>query len=125
MAQNTQSSTASRGTVPGTANDAPVTPALFTSPSKREYIPDAKRVGDGAQAPEMEAARTAFHNGDYAAARRIARKVVKAKDTPPQARMEAGDLLDRTDVDHGPIATAVAFLILLGLMLMFFATQGK
>jgi hypothetical protein len=124
MAQNTQSSTASRGTVAGTANDAPVTPALFTS-GKREYIPDAKRVGDGTQVPELEAARAAFNSGDYAAARRIARKVLKEKDSTPQARMEAGDLIDRTDVDHGPIATAVAFLILLGLMLMFFATQGK
>ena len=39
--------------------------------------------------------------------------------------MEAGDLLDRTEIDHGPIAAAVAFVILLGLMLMFFATNGK
>jgi hypothetical protein len=38
--------------------------------------------------------------------------------------MEAGDLLDRTDIDHGPIAAAVAFVILLGLMLMYFATNG-
>jgi hypothetical protein len=125
MAQNTQSSTASRGTVAGTANDAPITPALFTNPAKREYIPDAKRVGDGQQAPELDAARAAFNSGDYAQARRAARKVLKQKDATPQAKMEAGDLIDRTDVDHGPIATAVAFLILLGLMLMFFATQGK
>ena len=52
MAQNTQSTTATRNTVPGTANDAPVAPQLFTEPSKREYIPDAKRVGDGAEVPE-------------------------------------------------------------------------
>jgi hypothetical protein len=124
MAQNTQSTTASRGTVAGTANDAPITPALFTS-SKRDYIPDAKRVGDGMQAPELEAARAAFNEGNYAAARRDARKVLKSKESTPQARMEAGDLIDRTDVDHGPIATAVAMFIMLGLMLMFFATNGK
>src|ERR1700750_1515687 len=124
MAQNTQSSTASRATVPGTANDAPIAPSLFTS-AKRDYIPDAKRVGDGMQAPELESARAAFADGNYAVARRDARKVLKAKDSTPQARMEAGDLIDRTDVDHGPIATAVAMFILLGLMLMFFATNGK
>jgi hypothetical protein len=125
MAQNTQSSTAARATVPGTANDAPIAPPLFTSPAKRDYVPDAKRVGDGMQAPELAAARDAFAAGDYAIARREAKRVLKQKDVTPQARMEAGDLLDRTDVDHGPIATAVAFLILLGLMLMFFATNGK
>ena len=125
MAQNTQSSTASRATIPGTANDAPVAPPLFTSPAKREYIPDAKRVGDGMQAPELQSAREAFANGEYAIARREAKKVLRQKDATPQARMEAGDILDRTAVDHGPIATAVAFLILLGLMLMFFATNGK
>ena len=54
-----------------------------------------------------------------------ARRVLKDKAASPQARMEAGDLLDRTDVDHGPIATAVAFVILLGLLLMYFATNGK
>jgi hypothetical protein len=125
MAQNTQSATASRATVPGTANDQPVAPPLFTAPSKREYIPDAKRVGDGLQAPELAAARAAFDEGDYATARSHAKKVVKSKDSSPQAKMEAGDLLDRTDIDHGPIATAVAFFILLGLMLMYFATLGK
>jgi hypothetical protein len=125
MAQNTQSSTASRATVPGTANDAPVAPSLFTSPAKREYIPDAKRVGDGTQAPELAAAREAFVGGDYSTARKEARRVLKQKDVSPQAQMEAGDILDRTAVDHGPIATAVAFLILLGLMLMFFATNGS
>jgi hypothetical protein len=125
MAQNTQSTSASRATVPGTANDQPVTPSLFTSPSKRDYIPDAKRVGDGVQAPELEAARAAFMDGDYATARSQARKVVKSKTASAQAKMEAGDLLDRTDIDHGPIATAVAFFILLGLMLMYFATLGK
>jgi hypothetical protein len=125
MAQNTQSATASRATVPGTANDQPVTPELFTSPSKRDYIPDAKRVGDGLQAGEMDAARSAFEQGDYAIARREAKKVLKHKEASAQAKMEAGDLLDRTDIDHGPIATAVAFFILLGLMLMYFATLGK
>ena len=125
MAQNTQSSTAARATVPGTANDAPVAPPLFTSPAKRDYIPDAKRVGDGTQAAELAAARDAFADGNYALARKEAKRVLRQKDVSPQARMEAGDLLDRTAVDHGPIATAVAFLILLGLMLMFFATNGK
>ena len=42
-----------------------------------------------------------------------------------ERRMEAGDLLDRTEIDHGPIAAAVAFVILLGLMLMYLATAGK
>jgi len=125
MAQNTQSVTASRATVPGTANDAPVAPPLFTEPSKREYVPDAKLVGDGAEAPELAAAREAFAAGDYHLARAEAKRVLKSKDVPAAARMEAGDLLDRTDVDHGPIAAAVAFVILLGLMLMFFATNGK
>ena len=125
MAQNTQSATATRATVPGTANDAPVTPPLFTAPSKREYIPDAKRVGDGAQAPELAKARELFAEGDYHGARAEAKRVVRAEGSSPQARMEAGDLLDRTAIDHGPIAAAVAFLILLGLMLMYFATSGK
>jgi hypothetical protein len=38
--------------------------------------------------------------------------------------MEAGDMLDRTALDHGPLAAAVAFLILLGLMLMYFSVNG-
>ena|SRR5579859_6370161 len=125
MAQNTQSATASRATVPGTANDAPVAPELFTSSPRREYIPDAKRVGDGMQAPELEKARAAFAEGDYATARGEAKRVLHDKTASPQSRMEAGDIIDRTDIDHGPIATAVAFVILLGLMLMFFATNGK
>lgn len=125
MAQNTQSATASRNTVPGTANDAPVTPPLFTGPAKREYVPDAKRVGDGSQAPELARARELFAAGDYHGARAEAKRVLRAADVPAQAKMEAGDLIDRTDVDHGPIAAAVAFLILLGLMLMYFATSGK
>ena len=125
MAQNTQSVTATRATVPGTANDTPVAPALFTEPAKRDYIPDAKRVGDGAQAPELARARELFVEGEYAAARAEAKRVAKNKDASAQARMEAGDLIDRTEIDHGPIAAAVAFVILHGLMLMFFATNGK
>lgn len=125
MAQNTQSDTAARATVPGTANDDPVAPTLFTQPPKREYIPDAKRVGDPAKAPELEKARALFDEGDYAGARAEAKRVVKDKNASPQARMEAGDILDRTDIDHGPIATAVAFVILLGLMLMYFSVNGK
>ena len=125
MTQNTQSSTAARATVPGTANDEPVAPSLFTQPAKRDYVPDAKRVGDGAQAPELAKARERFAAGDYHGARAEAKRVLKSKDTSAQSRMEAGDLIDRTDIDHGPIATAVAFVILLGLMLMFFATNGK
>jgi len=125
MAQNTQSTTASRATVPGTANDAPVAPPLFTQPAKREYIPDAKRVGDGTQAPELAKARELFAEGDYAGARGEAKRVLRTKDVSAQARMEAGDLLDRTAIDHGPVAAAVAFVILLGLMLMYLATSGK
>src|SRR5258708_37220918 len=125
MAQNTQPTSAARGTEPGTANDAPVAPQLFTQPPRREYIRDAKRVGDGMQAPELAKARDLFAEGDFASARAEARRVLKDKSASPQARMEAGDLLDRTDVDHGPIATAVAFVILLGLLLMYFATNGK
>ena len=125
MAQNTQSVTATRNTVPGTANDAPVAPPLFTEAPKRDYIPDAKRVGDGALAPELAKARELFADGDYQGARTEAKRVAKSKDVTPQARMEAGDLLDRTEIDHGPIAAAVAFVILLGLMLMFLATNGK
>jgi hypothetical protein len=125
MAQNTQSSTAARATAPGTANDTPVAPPLFTEPPKREYVPDAKRVGDGALAPELARARALFAEGDYAGARAEAKRVRANKDANAQAKMEAGDLIDRTEVDHGPIAAAVAFIILLGLMLMYFATAGK
>jgi hypothetical protein len=124
MAQNTQSATATRNTVPGTANENPVAPPLFTT-TKREYIPDAKRVTELLHTQEMEQARALFEEGDYAAARKEAKRVLKAKDVTPEARMEAGDLLDRTDIDHGPIATAVAFVILFGLMLMYLATNGK
>lgn len=125
MAQNTPSATAARATVPGTANDDPVAPPLFTQPPKREYIPDAKRVGDTAKAPELEKARALFDDGDYGGARAEAKRVFKDKNASPQARMEAGDILDRTAIDHGPIATAVAFVILLGLMLMYFGVNGK
>ncbi|HUJ29302.1 MAG TPA: hypothetical protein VLW85_24955 [Myxococcales bacterium] len=125
MAQNTQSATATRNTVPGTANDAPVVPELFTGPARREYVPDAKRVGDAAQAPELAKARELFANGDYALARAEARRVVKDAQSTPAARMEAGDLLDRTEIDHGPIAAAVAFVILFALMLMYLAMNGK
>jgi hypothetical protein len=125
MAQNTQSTTATRATVPGTANDAPVAPSLFTEAAKREYIPDAKRVGDGAQAPELAKARELFAAGDYQAARVEAKRVAKRKDVSAQARMEAEDLIDSTEIDHGPVAAAVAFVIMLGLMLMYFAMNGK
>jgi hypothetical protein len=125
MAQNTPSATATRATVPGTANDAPVTPELFTQPAKREYVPDAKRLKEGVATKELEQARVFFADGDFGAARREAKRILSAKDAPPEAKMEAADLLDRTDIDHGPIATAVAFVILLGLMLMYFATSGK
>jgi hypothetical protein len=124
MAQNTPSASAVRATVPGTANDAPVAPALFTA-SKREYVPDAKRLREGLATKELASARALFDEGDFAAARREARRVLKEKDVSADARMEAQDLIDRTDIDHGPIATAVAFLILFGLMLMYFATNGK
>ena len=123
MAQNTPSATASRNTVPGTANDKPVAPPLFTA--KREYIPDAKRVTELLSTPEMEQARVFFDEGDFAGARREAKRVLRAKESSPDARMEAGDLLDRTAIDQGPIAAAVAFLILFGLMLMYFATNGR
>jgi hypothetical protein len=125
MAQNTASVTATRGTVPGTANDSPVAPALFTTTPRRDYIPDAARVGDGIATPEMAAARQAYAQGDYASARSEAKRVLKDKASSPQARMEAADLLDRTDIDHGPIAAAISFLILLALMVMFVATNGK
>jgi hypothetical protein len=123
MAQNTPSATASRNTVPGTANDKPVAPPLFTA--KREYIPDAKRVTELLSTPELEQARVFFDEGDFAGARREAKRVLRAKESSADARMEAGDLLDRTAIDQGPIAAAVAFLILFGLMLMYFATNGR
>jgi len=124
MAQNTQSATAARNTVPGTANENPLAPPLFTAP-RREYVPDAKRVSELLKTKEMEQARAFFDEGDYAAARREAKRVLRAKDSSAEARMEAGDLLDRTAIDHGPIAAAVGFLILFGLMLMYFATNGR
>jgi len=86
MAQNTQSATASRNTVPGTANEKPVAPALFTT-TKREYIPDAKRATELLQTKEMEQARVLFDEGDYGAARREAKRVLKTKDVSPEARL--------------------------------------
>ena len=124
MAQNSQSATASRNSIPGLANDAPVAPSLFTSAPRREYIPDAKRRQPMLATPELAKARDYFDGGDYQAARREAKQLLKSKDAPALARMEAGDILDRTALDHGPLATAVALLILLGLMLMYFATNG-
>ena len=76
-------------------------------------------------AKELEKARAFFVEGDYASARAEARLVLRDKTASAQARMEAGDLIDRTDIDHGPIATAVAFVILLGLLLMYFSMNGK
>ena len=125
MAQNSQSTTAARATVPGTANLEPVAPPLFTTPAKRDYIPDAKRLRESLATPEMEQARALFDEGDFTSARAEAKRVLKAEGSSATARMEAADLIDRTDIDHGPIAAAVSFLILLGLMLMFFATNGK
>ena len=72
----------------------------------------------------MAKGRALFEEGDYAAARAEAKRVLKSKEASPAARMEAGDLLDRTEIDHGPVAAAVAFVILLGLMLMYLATLG-
>jgi len=123
MAQNTKSATASRASVAGTANEAPLTPPLFTS--RRDYTPDSKRLKESLQTPEMARARALFDQDDYASARSEAKRVRKSKESSPEAKMEAGDLLDRTAIDQGPIATAVAFVIMLGLMLMFFATNGK
>ena len=123
MAQNSPSATASRNTVPGTANDKPISPSLFTA--KREYIPDAKRASELLATPEMQQARAYFDEGAFAAARREAKRVLRSKESSAEARMEAGDLLDRTSIDQGPIAAAVAFLILFGLMLMYFATNGR
>ena len=124
MAQNSQSATASRNTVPGTANAAPVSPPLFTTAPRRDYIPDAKRVSGAIETPELAPARELFEQGAYGDARAEARRVLKSKDVSAEAKMEAADLIDRTDIDHGPIAAAVAFLILLGLMLMFVVTSG-
>jgi hypothetical protein len=124
MAQNSQSATSTRNTIPGTANDAPVAPSLFTAAPRREYIPDAKRMSESLATPELAPARALFDQGDYHGARRLAKALLRRKDAPAQARMEAGDMLDRTALDHGPLAAAVAFLILLGLMLMYFSVNG-
>jgi hypothetical protein len=124
MAQNSQSATAARNTVPGTANASPVQPPLFTQPARRDYVPDAKRVIGALETPELKDARALFEHGDYAACRAEAKRVLKTANVSAEAQMEAGDLLDRTAIDHGPIATAVAFLILFALMLMFVATNN-
>ncbi|HEY6051393.1 MAG TPA: hypothetical protein VIZ58_09100 [Thermoanaerobaculia bacterium] len=125
MPQNTQSATADRNTVPGTANEKPLAPQLFTTAPRREYVPDAKRMNDLLQTPEMARARAAFDEGNFAAARAEAKRVLRRAEASTEAKMEAGDLLDRTAIDQGPIAAAVSFLILLGLLLMYFATNGK
>jgi hypothetical protein len=125
MPQNTQSATAQRNTVPGTANEKPLTPPLFTASPRRDYVPDAKRMKDLVETPEMARARALYDEGDFAAARAEAKRVLRSADAPAEAKMEAGDLLDRTAIDQGPLAAAVGFLILLGLLLMYFATNGK
>lgn len=124
MAQNTASATAGRNTVPGTANEQPVAPPLFTGAPRREYTPDAKRMKEPLATPEMEKARALFDEGNFAAARAEAKRVRRSKEASREARMEAGDLLDRTAIDQGPLAAAVGFLILLGLLLMYVATNG-
>ena len=125
MAQNTASVTASRNTVPGTANEEPVAPPLFTGAPRREYIPDAKRVKEPLATPELQKARAFFDEGNFASARAEAKRVRRSKDASAEARMEAGDLLDRTAIDQGPLAAAVGFLILLGLLLMYVATNNS
>ncbi|MFL5395870.1 MAG: hypothetical protein ACJ79G_23810 [Myxococcales bacterium] len=75
--------------------------------------------------PEMERARALFDEGNFAAARAEAKRVRRSKEASREARMEAGDLLDRTAIDQGPLAAAVGFLILLGLLLMYVATNGS
>ena len=128
MAQNSQSSTATRNTVPGTANPNPVAPELFTGSTgvaRRDYIPDAKRVSGTLATPECAHARELFAAGNYGTCRAEAKRVIADKSSPAEAKMEAGDLLDKTALDHGPIATAVAFLILFALMLMFVTQNGS
>ncbi len=124
MAQNSQSATATRNTVPGTANPNPVAPPLFTQPARREYTPDAKRVTGTLATPELQTARALYEEGDYTGARAEAKRVLHAKESSAESKMEAADLLDRTSLDHGPIATAVAFLILFALMLMYVFNNG-
>src|SRR3954468_17485332 len=70
MAQNTASATAGRNTVPGTANEQPVAPPLFTGAPRREYTPDAKRMKEPLATPELERARALFDQGNFAGARR-------------------------------------------------------
>ena len=125
MAQNTVSVTASRNTPPGTANEEPVTPSLFTGAPRREYTPDAKRMREPLATPELARARAFFEEGNYASARTEAKRVRRSKEASAEARMEAGDLLDRTAIDQGPLAAAVGFLILLGLLLMYVATNNS
>jgi hypothetical protein len=124
MAQNTASVTANRNTVPGTANEQPVAPPLFTGVPRREYTPDAKRMKEPLLTPELERARALFEEGNFAGARAEAKRVLRSKEASRDARMEAGDLLDRTAIDQGPLAAAVGFLILLGLLLMYVATNN-
>ena len=94
MAQNTASVTASRNTVPGTANEEPVAPPLFTGAPRREYTPDAKRMKEPLATPELARARALFDEGNFAGARAEAKRVRRSKEASREARMEAGDLLE-------------------------------
>src|SRR4051812_50130464 len=98
MAQNPSPATAGRNTVPGTANEEPVAPPLFTGAPRREYTPDAKRMKEPLATPELARARAQFDEGNFAAARAEARRGLPPQEAPAGGRMGAGDLPRRAAV---------------------------
>ena len=92
---------------------------------KPAIAPDAKRMKEPLATPELARARAFFDEGNFASARAEAKRVRRSKEASAETRMEAGDLLDRTAIDQGPLAAAVGFLILLALLLMYVATNNS
>lgn len=95
--------------------------AQQTGVTRRDYVPDAKRKGGPLQTPELAKARALYADEDIRGARAEARRISKDAAAPVEARWEADDLLDRTDIDAGPLAAGVAMLIAIALMLMYYA----
>ncbi len=93
-----------------------------TGVTRRDYIPDAARMGGPLATEQLAAARTFLAGGNTRGARSEAKRVLKDAAAPTNAKWEAEDLLDRTSIDAGPLAAGVAMLIAIALMLMYYAT---
>ncbi len=81
----------------------------------------AKRKSSSLSTPQCARARELLDQGDIRGARAECKRIVKDAGAPGDAKSEAQDILDSTDIDAGPLAMAVAALITLGFLFMYLA----